>query len=394
MDNEEKKTKTENLDKENSVGIRSTLNSMGISDKDIGYDNNSGYVTIGGRAFMKPSYLDEEAGVSYASLGDIRKNVVDFYKNDSNPVVRVSDAYAAAVGKYGLGSGGLSYGDGTVSIGGKPLNIMYTDDSGKAWARKNDVYRLAKDYVNRNNVKSPDYIAELYADRYLSDINSSLDSLRNREEFSYDPDDDSVYLAYKNKYLTEGDRASKNAMANYSALTGGYTNSAAVTAGAMANQYYAQQLTNTIPELAKQAYERYYDKYNTDLETIDKMLDVYDAAYKNAYYANNKLADNINKSAEAVVDRDNAAYERELQEFEKYWKNRKNTQEEEKLRRDSHWDDVLNEQKATQNDIDKTGSMLDNAQKSIYLEYYKRLLESQLESESVKRQKDIAAMYK
>lgn len=39
-----------------TVGIRSTLTNMGISNDLIGYDDRSGTVTLGGRTLMKPSY--------------------------------------------------------------------------------------------------------------------------------------------------------------------------------------------------------------------------------------------------------------------------------------------------------------------------------------------------
>ncbi len=379
MDNnytENKKKSTSSSD--NYVGIRKTLNDMGFSNESIGYDDASGIVTLNGRTLMKPSYLDTEKGISYASASDIQKSVVDYYKNSGNPVVRVSDAYAAAAGKYGLSGNGISYGNGTVSIGGTPLNTMYIDDSGKAWARQNDVYNLVSEYVNNSGVESPNSVADRYEREYFPDIQSSIRDLQNRDEFSYDPDNDPVYLAYRNKYLLEGDRASRDAMADYSALTGGYVNSAAVTAGALANQYYAQQLTNTIPSLAEQAYQRYYDSYQTDLNILDRMIDAYDKAYTNAIDANNQTAENARYSADSVVARDNAEYEKFLSEFERNWEDTLNNLKLEESARDSYWTDILNTQKVTENDLKNKGYMLDNEEQSIYLEYYRRLLEAEL----------------
>lgn len=78
----------------------------------------------------------------------------------------------------------------------------------------------------------------------------------NRKDFEYDPDDDPVYQAYKEKYLTEGNRASQDAMANYAGLTGGYGNSAAATAARKPTILYEQTRRNGAG-LAQQAYERY-----------------------------------------------------------------------------------------------------------------------------------------
>ncbi len=363
-----------------AVGIRATLNNMGFSDADIGYDDAKGVVTLKGKALMKPSYLDDEAGVSYAKESDIQKSLVDYHSNSSNPIVRVSDAYAETAGKYGLGADALTYSNGTVSIGGKPLDILYIDDSGKSWAWRDDVASLTEKYAKGLGVESPTELARDYADNYLDDIWDRLSDTYDRKEFSYDPDDDPVYLAYKKKYLTEGDRASRDAMANYSALTGGYTNSAAVTAGAMANQYYAQQLTDVIPTLAEQAYQRYVDSYVADLDVIGKMVDVYKTDYDIAAKANQAARDNANLSAAASTERDNAAYERNQEAYERYWEEKFNNQKYETQEMENYWTELFNP-------VKYEGEILDNIQKGIYNEYYRRLIEEELEGKQLSNQK-------
>ncbi len=363
-----------------AVGIRATLNNMGFSNSDIGYDGAKGVVTLKGKALIKPSYLDDEAGVSYAKESDIQKSLVDYHSGSSNPIVRVSDAYAETAGKYGLGADALTYGNGTVSIGGLPLDILYIDDSGKSWAWRDDVTSLTEKYAKGLGVESPTELARDYADKYLDDIWDRLGEIYDRKEFSYDPDEDPVYLAYKQKYLTEGDRASRDAMANYSALTGGYTNSAAVTAGAMVNQYYAQQLSDVIPTLAEQAYQRYYDSFKTELDVIDKMVDVYKTDYDIAAKANQAARDNANLSTAAATERDDAAYEREQQAYERYWEEKFNNQKYDTQERENYWSEIFNPVKLE-------GEMLDNNQKGIYNEYYRRLIEEELEGKELSNQK-------
>lgn len=323
-----------------------------------------------------------------------QKELVDRYRDTDNPVVRVSDAYAAAAGKYGLGADALSYGNGTVSIGGQPLNTLYIDDSGKAWARQKDVERLTTEYANKTGVTAPGDISAKYEKKYLADIRDAVSDLRNRKEFSYNPDDDPVYAAYRKKYLLEGNRASENAMADYSALTGGYVNSAAVTAGAQANQYYAQQLSNTVPQLAEQAYRRYLDSYQTDLDVLGRMIDLYDKAYDNELAANRQTLENANSSAKSAVQRDKDAYEHTLSEEERYWRNRNNETEEEALARERYWDELFNAQEYETGGIKKEGATLDNQKAQIYLEYYKRLLESELANDSADRAKKVAEINK
>ncbi len=384
----EKKDKADKVEVPRSgdaVGIRATLNNMGFSNSDIGYDNNKGVVTLKGKALIKPSYLDDEAGVSYAREADIQKSLVDYHSGSKNPIVRVSDAYAETAGKYGLGADALTYGNGTVSIGGKPLDVLYIDDSGKSWAWRDDVISLTEKYAKGLGFESPTELAREYADDYLDEIWDRLGDIYNRKEFSYDPDSDPVYLAYKKKYYTEGDRASRDAMANYSALTGGYTNSAAVTAGAMANQYYAQQLSDVIPTLAEQAYQRYYDSYMADIDVLDKMVNVYKADYGAAVEANQAARDNANYSAAASTARDDAAYERNQEAFERYWEEKFNNQKYDTQERENYWTELFNP-------VKYEGEILDNTQKKIYNEYYRRLIEEELEGKYLSNQKTRAQL--
>lgn len=86
---------------------------------------------------------------------------------------------------------------------------------------------------------------------------AALKALTERKPFSYDAQTDPVYAAYKKEYLREGQRATANALAQASAATGGRPSSYAATAASQAGDYYASQLSDKIPELYQQAYQRY-----------------------------------------------------------------------------------------------------------------------------------------
>lgn len=348
-----------------TVGIRATLNNMGISNDMIGYDETMGNVTLGNKTFMKPTYLDDPAGVSYATPAQIQSSLVDYYSLSNNPIVQVSDAYTNYAGQYGLNADGLNYTNGSVTIGGNPLDVLYIDDSGKSWAYKNDIENSMSSYIDSLGVSSPNQILSKINSKYLNPINSMINRLRYQEEFSYNPDKDPVYEAYKNKYYTEGNRASQNAMGTYASLTGGYANSSAATAIGQTQQYYNTQLTNQIPDLAEQAYKRYADKYNSDINLLGNMIDVYDSAYSNASSANDKTVSNINNSMSSNAERDNLA-------FENYWKNMFNNQ-------DYRWNEQLNSQKSDINQLDIEGSEMSNLKDQIYLSYYNEILKSQLD---------------
>ncbi len=382
-----KKIKTETEPKTGSVGVRATLNKMGFTDTQIGYDDLSKTVTLNGRALLKPTYIDEAEGRAYAPESDIQKSVVDFYKDTRNPVVKVSDAYASAAGRYGLGSDALSYSNDTVTIGGKPLNILYTDESGKAWARLDDVNALAQSYAKSVGASDPVAVHQDYEDKLYSDIAGAVERLNNRKEFSYDIDNDPVYKAYESRYLLEADRASRDALADYSAMTGGYVNSSAVTAGALANQYYASKLADVIPTLYEQAYQRYYDSYQTDLDLIDRAIALYDETYSNASDAYRQKNENINSSARSSVERDERAKADEQARYERYWNELFNTQKYNQSETENYWNELLYPIEYEASVLKNQGIGLDNDKQNIYNEYYRQLLETELEGKELDNQK-------
>lgn len=98
-----------------------------------------------------------------------------------------------------------------------------------------------------------------------------LNEYINYKPYSYDPENDSVYSAYKKAYQREGERASEDTMAQAAAMTGGIPSSYAVTASQQAGNYYASQLADKIPELEAQAYNRYQND-KTDLLNAYQLL--------------------------------------------------------------------------------------------------------------------------
>ena len=86
-----------------------------------------------------------------------------------------------------------------------------------------------------------DFSYDPYDNSYLDYQKELLDRVVNRPEFSYAKDEDPVWSSYKKSYLREGERASANALAQASALTGGRPSSYAVSAASQAGDYYASK---------------------------------------------------------------------------------------------------------------------------------------------------------
>jgi len=100
-----------------------------------------------------------------------------------------------------------------------------------------------------------------YTSKYNDTIAKLADEIANRKDFSYDFNADPLYQNYKDQYTRQATLANQNAVGQAAALTGGYGNSYATTAGALAYQDQMSKLNDVIPQL----YEAAYNKYQNDI---------------------------------------------------------------------------------------------------------------------------------
>ena len=105
-----------------------------------------------------------------------------------------------------------------------------------------------------------------YTSPWQDQLTDIINQINNREKFSYDLNGDMLYQQYKDQYTTQGKLAMMDTMGQAAALTGGYGNSYAQTAGQQAYQGYLQNLNDKVPELYQLALNQYNaegdDMYN------------------------------------------------------------------------------------------------------------------------------------
>lgn len=99
-----------------------------------------------------------------------------------------------------------------------------------------------------------------YQNQWKAQIDDYLNQIENREDFSYNFNEDALYNQYKDQYIRQGQMAMMDTMGQAAALTGGYGNSYAQNVGQQAYNQHLTQLNNIIPELQQQAYGRYMDE--------------------------------------------------------------------------------------------------------------------------------------
>lgn len=96
-------------------------------------------------------------------------------------------------------------------------------------------------------------------------IDDILNQRMNREKFSYDLNGDALYQQYKDKYINQGRMAMQDTIGQASAMTGGYGNSYAATAGNQAYQASLQNLNDIVPQL----YQMALDQYNQETQDLN-----------------------------------------------------------------------------------------------------------------------------
>ena len=168
-----------------------------------------------------------------------------------------------------------------------------------------------------------------YESRYQQQMDVLLGEITNRSPFEYNQDTDPVWSAYKKQYRREGQRAAADTMAQAAAMTGGVPSSYAATAAQQQGDYYAAQLSDMLPQLSENAYNRYLNEYQMkqqDLSAVQgmeqqdyqKYLDALGQWNADRNLAYNQWQDMYNmrlNALNALSDRDSTLYGRALDEL-------------------------------------------------------------------------------
>lgn len=133
--------------------------------------------------------------------------------------------------------------------------------------------------------------APSYTSRYQPAIDETLDRMRTRSPFTYDPAEDPLYRQYETAYTRAGKRAMQDTLGEVSARTGGLASTWAESAAQQTYGNYMAGLAAEIPALRELAYEMYRDE-GEDLRTELDLLTV-------------------------LEDRDHARYQTELDQYNK-----------------------------------------------------------------------------
>ena len=142
-----------------------------------------------------------------------------------------------------------------------------------------------------------------YQSQYQSGLDNLLGQIRDREKFHYDVNADALYRQVAQNYLRQGQQAMMDTAGKASALTGGYGNSYAETAGQQTYQQYLLGLTELVPQYQQLAWNQYQAEG-------EELLNRYELLQQQEESAYNQYQDELSRYY-AELDRLQSAYDRE-----------------------------------------------------------------------------------
>lgn len=112
-----------------------------------------------------------------------------------------------------------------------------------------------------NNFNNQNWLNQNYDyAKYKNMADQGLDRINNYGPFSFDVNESALYQSMKDQYSALGKLAMQDTMGQASAMTGGYANSYAQTAGQQQYQNYLQELNEQLPSIYGMEYQQYSDQ--------------------------------------------------------------------------------------------------------------------------------------
>jgi len=142
-----------------------------------------------------------------------------------------------------------------------------------------------------------------YQSQFQTGMNNLMGQIQNRPKFQYDVNADALYQQVAQNYLQQGQQAMMDTMGQAAALTGGYGNSYAQTAGQQQYNNHLLGLTEMVPQFQQMALQQY------QMEG-DQLMDQYNLMMQQEEMAYSRYQDDLNRYY-ADLDRAQAAYDNE-----------------------------------------------------------------------------------
>ena len=214
-----------------------------------------------------------------------------------------SNTTSTSTGTNATGSG--SSASGATNTGGGQPTYTYIDPS------QSPNVQAANDQLTAILAQQPG----AHKDTWETHLSDMIGRILNREEFSYDVNEDALYKQYAEQYKRGGQLAMQDTMGQAASMTGGYGNSYAASVGNQAYQEYMSKLNEVVPELYGMAYDRYqdegeelYKQYGLLSDASDREYSRYMDKYNNWLTERGYYTDRLDTEYNKAVDERNFTY--------------------------------------------------------------------------------------
>jgi peptidoglycan hydrolase-like protein with peptidoglycan-binding domain len=225
----------------------------------VSYGSKGSDVTELQKLLNKNGYSLDEDGV----FGSKTQAAVQDYQKKNNLAVDGivgNNTWGALTNAAGGSSAGSSSGSSSPSGSTQAPAPGPAPTYGAGDYKPSDTVLAAEQLLQQQLANKPG----AYESAWSTQLNDTINKILNREKFSYDLNGDALYQQYKDKYIQQGQMAMMDTMGQAAAMTGGYGNSYAQSAGQQAYQGQLQNLNDIIPEL----YQMAMDQYNNEGQNL------------------------------------------------------------------------------------------------------------------------------
>lgn len=177
---------------------------------------------------------------------------------------------------------------------------------------------------------------EAYQSAYEDALKRVMDRVLNREDFHYNLAGDALYRQYRNQAVQNGRLSMEDTIGQAAALTGGYGNSYAQSAGQQAYNRELDALSDRIPEL----YNLAMGQYQLQSQSLQQQYDLLSGAkqqeyqqYQDGLAAWQKEADQLWQRYTDARDSDYQTYRDEIADWK--WQQE---YDEDRRRYDQEWE--------------------------------------------------------
>lgn len=207
---------------------------------------------------------------------------------------------------------------------------MAEEEKKKTYTPSEETEKAKADLTYQEGLKPGEYQST-----WEGQLQAAMEKILNRDDFHYRLNGDALYQQYKNAAIRDGKAAMRDTVGRAAALTGGYGNSYAVTAGQQAYANQLEKVNDRIPELYRLALDSYNrqgqrlaDEYdllrNADSSDYSRYRDSYDDWQqefdrRNSIYTDRRDFDYGAYLAQQDQERWQAEFDEDLRRFELEW---------------------------------------------------------------------------